>query len=437
MSRIRFDGAWHKAQAVARDASDDGYDVILVRDLLGRVSLIVDDREKPVDHTWVDAFKSTLSEETAPFSGDQPIVLASELFEPEVFFNSLDLVVSRPRNRQAGSIGLIERGLMGAEWNRGAFESRSSQVVLYGFKGGVGRSTATVILAEHLADTGKCVLVVDLDLESPGVSVLLSPNESLPDFGLVDYLVESAVGNAEGLDLVNRVAGIKSARNGEVWLAPASGKSRAGYNYVAKLNRVYSDLSGAFDDEAKTFGARLQDAIDACTSRVEELSRKPDVVLLDSRAGIHDVAAAAITQLSDLALLFATNNAATWAGYRSLFGQWGQSQERAVAMREKIRMVAAMVPPTSPESYLRSFRDSAQECFAETLYDDVDGSDLEGFNPGPEVLDAPHAPLPILFSSDLIGINHELNPKWQHSSLVRAAYEEFLTGSTRLITGEL
>jgi hypothetical protein len=40
------------------------------------------------------------------------------------------------------------------------------------------------------------------------------------------------------------------------------------------------------------------------------------VVLLDSRAGIHDIAAIVITQLADLSLLFALDSSQTWNGYQ-------------------------------------------------------------------------------------------------------------------------
>ncbi|MBB5155018.1 hypothetical protein [Saccharopolyspora phatthalungensis] len=43
MSPIRFDKAWENAYEVADHASRTGIDVILVRDLVGRLSLVVDD----------------------------------------------------------------------------------------------------------------------------------------------------------------------------------------------------------------------------------------------------------------------------------------------------------------------------------------------------------------------------------------------------------
>jgi hypothetical protein len=41
--------------------------------------------------------------------------------------------------------------------------------------------------------------------------------------GLVDQLVESALGNSDGLDLVARASHVFPRGNGELWVAPARG----------------------------------------------------------------------------------------------------------------------------------------------------------------------------------------------------------------------
>jgi hypothetical protein len=293
------------------------------------------------------------------------------------------------------------------------------------------------MLAQHLAGQGRCVLVVDLDLESPGVGTLLQDDGDLPDYGLVDYLTESAVGNEEGLDLVTRSQTVRVGGNGEVWAAPAGGRPRAGYDYLAKLNRAYLDLPASSPEGTpRTLANRLEAAIKACELRVTQLSRHPDIVLLDSRAGIHDIAAIAITQLAGYSLLFGTDSPATWNGYRELFRQWGKVPEHARIIRERLRMVAAMVPRDRRDSYLETFRDHAQSCFAVTLYDDVpSGSDLDAevglYNPAPEDESAPHSPLPIYFAPDLVGLDAAARRNWHE--IDPGAYTFFLSGVTQLI----
>jgi hypothetical protein len=275
---------------------------------------------------------------------------------------------------------------------------------------------------------------VDLDLESPGVSSLLQNDDDLPDYGVIDYIAESAVGNADGLDLVTKSQTVRVGGHGEVWIAPAGGMPRDGYDYLAKLNRAYLDLPATTPEgAAQTLTSRLESAVGGCERRVRELSRQPDITLLDSRAGIHDIAAIAITQLAQDSLLFATDNPATWNGYRELFIQWSRVPARAQAIRDRLRMVAAMVPRDRREAYLEAFRDHAQSCFAATLYDDVPSGEnpdeaAAEFNFAPDDEDAPHAPLPIYFAPDLVALDAAARRNWHE--IDPGAYTAFLDGAT-------
>ncbi|MBT0770966.1 AAA family ATPase [Kineosporia sp. J2-2] len=324
---------------------------------------------------------------------------------------------------------------MGADWLRVKADPASRRVTLYGFKGGVGRTSATFLLAERLAETGRCVLVVDLDLESPGIGPLLQTETEAANYGLVDFLIEAALGDhATELDVVARSNKIQVKGNGEVWVAPARGRPRAGYSYLPKLNRIYADLTTAAGGRA-TFADRLDAAISFCEAQVGSLSRRPDVVLLDSRAGIHDVAAAAISRLSDLTFLFATDNEQTWTGYGDLFQQWADA-DRATVIRERLRTVAALTPPGSASTYLSRFRDRAQDCFATSLYDDATTWDAEAFNPAPDDVTAPHYAVPILFVGEMVGLDPSARANWQESELIRAAFREFLDWAAELAVGD-
>ncbi len=333
---------------------------------------------------------------------------------------------------------------MGREWRHVSASSAPNRVTLYGFKGGVGRSTATVVLARYLASQGKCVLAVDLDLESPGMSAIGLEADESPSYGIVDFLVEVGMANEAGLDCVGRSNRLRVSGNGEVWVAPAGGRPRDRYTYLPKLNRAYLDFPETADPDTDdsadvrpwTFARRLRAAVDYCADEVGRRSRPPDVVLLDSRAGIHDLAAVAITQLSDLSLLFAVNSAQTWSGYRELFSQWGTDYELTRRIRERLRMVAAMVPAAREVEYLDDFRDKAQLLFGESLYDEAGADDPDAFNPPVTGNEAPHSPLPILFSTDLIGIDTASGLEWLRQDFVNAAFNPFLRSAANLILGE-
>lgn len=109
------------------------------------------------------------------------------------------------------------------------------RAVFYGLKGGVGRSTALAMLAYSLARAGKKVLLLDFDLESPGLSGLLLPADRVAGFGLVDWFIEDGVHHGESVltDLVAdsplaentsgriRVAGSSDKGNPPTWRAGA------------------------------------------------------------------------------------------------------------------------------------------------------------------------------------------------------------------------
>lgn len=64
-------------------------------------------------------------------------------------------------------------------------------VTFYSFKGGVGRSTALGLVAGILASRNRRTVMVDFDLEAPGISVLFQndiENINEEQYGVLDYL---------------------------------------------------------------------------------------------------------------------------------------------------------------------------------------------------------------------------------------------------------
>ncbi|MEV7772732.1 AAA family ATPase [Kitasatospora sp. NPDC086791] len=448
---VRFDEARQRAFEVARDVAGRGFHVVLVRDVLGRFSLVVDDTGKEGVDRLRDAWTVELTERLGRYRSDQPALLASEMFSADALLNSPRAVPDSGGPSGVGSVRFLDNTVVGEDWAKVSVPEpapggdRPYRVALYGFKGGVGRTTAMSVLARRLADEGHCVLVVDLDLESPGAGPLLM-GKALPPHGIVDQLVEAVVGNADGLEVVERSSYLPQDRYGELWVAPARGRGSQDvpYSYVDKLNRVYADTAGA------SFADRLEQAVRACEDAVERHNdgvRRPDVVLLDSRAGIHDVAAIAISRLADLALLFGSSNEQTWQGYGDLFAAW-QSTGQASRIRGKLRMVASMVPDSvhyPMEDYLDAFRRRAFECFS-PLYDDVPGNPLgttdattepAPFSQNVNEESEAHWAIPILFEPGLVGMDAANAPGWQDRAFVQAAYREFLDTVMERITEDL
>jgi hypothetical protein len=243
---------------------------------------------------------------------------------------------------------------------------------------------------------------MDLDLESPGLGNMLLPvRQELgsegdtalagwPDLGLIDWFVEDAVGQADA-DLLRAMiqpSPMPVTGRGEIIVVPAAGGLYA-QDYVSKLSRAYADLPNR-EGIPEVFGDRLARAIAQLEDQVQ-----PDVVLLDSRAGIHHISAVALTRLDAFAYLFASDSAQTWAGYNALFSHWALKPETVRNVRNTLRLVSALTPAAEDKRAFRdTFGEHAFDAFVQ-LYDDEtaaeDTSDLFSFGPFQE--DAPHRPI--------------------------------------------
>lgn len=135
--------------------------------------------------------------------------------------------------------------------------------------------------------------------------------------------------------------------------------------YIAKLGRVWMPKLRA-NGTREAWSSRLDRLLQNLEARIQ-----PDVVLIDSRSGIDDIASACITELgANLILLFALEGEQTWNGYRMLFEQWlrgGVAQQ----IRERLQVVGAIVPELDRVGYLAGLREHSYEIFVDTLYDEI------------------------------------------------------------------
>lgn len=262
-----------------------------------------------------------------------------------------------------GQVFVADRLVTEGDWARIALEREyPPRIVFFSIKGGVGRSTALAATAWALAQAGKKVLVLDLDLESPGLSSSLLPSDRQPAYGITDWLVEDLVDNTEAV-LTGLIARSDLAHDGEIYVVPAHGRNPG--EYVAKLGRAWMSKVGQ-DGALEPWPTRLCRLLDAL-----EIHLSPDVVLIDSRAGIDEIASACVTGLgAKLVLLFALEGSQTWSGYHILFEHW-QRAEVTVSIRTRLKSVAALVPETGQIEYLKGLRERAYLVYSDTLYDTI------------------------------------------------------------------
>jgi hypothetical protein len=277
------------------------------------------------------------------------------------------------------------------------------RIVFFSIKGGVGRSTALAASAWALAEEGKKVMVLDLDLESPGLSGSLLPDDKRPAYGITDWLVEDLIHN-DGVVFSDMTAMSDLSHNGEICIVPAHGRDAG--EYIAKLGRVWMSKHKT-DNTPEPWQSRLGRLL-------EQLEKQwhPDVILIDSRAGIDEVSSACVTSLgAETILLFAIDSDQTWTGYDILFRHWNRN-EASRDIRGRLRIVGALIPETNQTEYIDGLCEHAWDLFTRHLYDGIPPGASTGdyFNYDKADSDAPHYPWPVMWNCGFAALQNMYTP---------------------------
>lgn len=428
MQPIRFNEALRLAAEAANDTRlPPQWPVRLIRDIYGRLRFAVDahspypaedeDEETSIPDAArysADAHRLLL-EATSRLGGyatSQHILYRDDFSSPELLFNNPDWHEAVLPGYSDGegvkhpevTVLMLDRQIIGQDWLRTKVDddvAHPPRIVFYALKGGVGRSTALAMLAYRLARDGKQVLLIDFDLESPGLSGLLLPPERVAACGLVDWFVEDAVSQGELVlnDLLSD-SPLADHTPGSIRIAAAMGQGEQAY--LSKLARVYADIPSP--SGPRCFAQRMVRIVEILEER-----ERPDVVLIDSRGGLHDIAAVAIASLATVALLFATDSEQTWQDYAQLFKHWNRYPAVLRQVRERLAIVQALFPETDQQHRAERFVQRAYDLFAEHLYDQIE----PGEEPVPDTFsfaldaeDAPHFPFRVRWNARF----QEFNP---------------------------
>jgi hypothetical protein len=226
----------------------------------------------------------------------------------------------------------------------------------YSFKGGVGRTTLLVNVANVLAARGERVLIWDLDLEAPGVHHFpgLEPPETVWQSGFLEWLGQTppcptieptSAWPAEAWmrSLGDRVYETRSAR-GRIFVLPAHGTN-------ANLGRAYGaiDWHGLFVD-LPAHGLHLFSRVrDMLIDRFE-----PTFLFIDSRTGISDLGGFLTGFLPDCTILVGNYSRQSTEGLRGVYLALDRfATERVKAETHRSRkleriLVASPVPLSLP-----------------------------------------------------------------------------------------
>lgn len=245
----------------------------------------------------------------------------------------------------------------------------SLRILFFSAKGGLGRTTALAATAWALAQQGKKVVAVDLCIESSGLPFLLKP-DTPPVCGVVDWLAD------ESVDLHALFAKSTFDVTGSIYVVPACGTSTTLANVLA-------------------FGKRPSHAKIEQLIRTIERELAPDVVLIDAPSGFGALPFICDFEC-DLVLLFSDKTEQTWRVYRDLIATV-KNDPNLFEIRERLQIVAALVPDDREQfDYFDTITDKACDLFAE-IYDELGPGEI-GWNYAFDDPDAPHYPIPVLWS---------------------------------------
>lgn len=382
--------------------------VTIIRDIYGKIRLFLEPKtDSPPGQTDIDKLDQYLEQKLGSYYG-------KDIWLPQGDkdgYKALIAEITNPNNRveaewndEAISLRLyvLERHIAKQTWtnqNSGnppwkiqfVDQGRKPAVVtFFSFKGGVGRTTALVATALTLARNGHKVAIVDLDLEAPGLSTVFF-KDKVENFGVIDYLLEKKIQNSNW-SLRNDILRINHplllGNLGEqIYLFTAGNVDN---NYLEKLARL--DFQNLVDHQLpETFKGMLKE--------LESAVKPLDFILLDSRAGFHDIGGLALTDLSHAAVIFGRQSRQSWAGLtyviRRLSRPLFEEREKFPVILVHAMALASLERRRNEE--LREFKEQAYTAFQENYY--YEGEDV----PNPDDINEPFSPIILPLKDELQG----------------------------------
>lgn len=432
MTVVRYDNVLPEALATIVSHFGEGFfeSNLILRDADGFVTVVV--REE-YDEGKINQLASELDSKLGLYAARPSVATPSDLCDPSLDDKEQDKFELVEYGGDYLFVRYRERRIVGGDWVRNIqlpIPGAPKVVVFSSLKGGVGRTTALSVASMHLARAGKAVLAVDLDLEAPGIGGIFLKEDTLPEYGALDFYVEFGRTeiDAEFLAKVQSEA-YADESGGSFTIVPAAGKACMNYpqNVLGKISRAYLEVvdesgdSLTFLDKTRALIARLCE------------HKKFDVVFIDARAGLNESTAATVQGLGADVLFFGVDTAQTWDGYRYFFSHLARHKTEALDIadwRYKIKIVHAKA--VVYENSLEKFRDQAADLFGDYLYDEIEGDEsagglTEAFGFDLNDVTAPHYAWPIFMAPEFYEydpLNEDL--KQNDPALIEPAFGKFL-----------
>lgn len=224
-------------------------------------------------------------------------------------------------------------------------------IAFYSFKGGVGRTTLLALLAWHLARQGKKVAILDLDLEAPGVGTLLGAQA---DRGVLDLILETLITGSPDLTNAYAEASALGTDGAPVNIFPAG---NLGWSFLEKLARLDYTASSSTNGSESPVAQALRKVLGKIRSEL-----KPDYILLDSRAGLHDLGGLALNALAHVDVLVSRATEQSYKGLELALQVIGRQAEPSCLIVHSLS-----IWPESGD--LRRLADTERAAFLERVYE--------------------------------------------------------------------
>jgi cellulose biosynthesis protein BcsQ len=377
--------------------------ITIIRDIYGKIRLFIEPKNNnKLDESEIKKVEDALRKKLSPYydndlwfpQGQQdPYQALIEKIINERKPTLWDDESSQPRwyilERHLAKQAWTEEKLQEPPWESKHVEQGYKPAIIsfFSFKGGVGRTTTLAATALTLARQGLKIAMVDLDLEAPGLTTLFSDNTY--DFGVIDYLLEKKV-QGEAWKLKTHIANINDNnlfgnKGGYLQLLPAG---KVDDNYLEKLARL--DLQNLVNGE-------LPKTMQGMFRELQSIFTKLDFILVDARAGFHDLGGLAIANLSHGVVIFGTQSRQSWAGLtqviRLLAPEKGENSSALILVQA---MTPALSSPGRNEE-LKLFREKAYTIFQENYYS------VKDTVPNENDTEAPFQPFTLPYNDNLRG----------------------------------
>jgi len=240
----------------------------------------------------------------------------------------------------------------------------------YSYKGGVGRTMALANIAQAYYRAGLKVLIVDWDLEAPGLERFFNVNidNICAKPGLMDMIlaykhmmaevnVDKNEYKLESIDkyLIDIYSDINSDFEGKLLLLSAGDRSAYNFN-----NYAHQVVNFDWDDFYNNWEGELY-----YEYLTQEFKKAADIVLIDSRTGISEMSSPCLYQIADVIIMLCSASNQSIDGTLKMLNNFKRAEVENLRGRKlEVLVVPSRIETISESDLFDEFRDNFIRTFS-------------------------------------------------------------------------